>query len=430
MKNHLYLLRHSFVFKIPDDFIPHTHAGCKSMCRDGLLSLKSRMISSRTLLLDARVCVGIIFFLFSSLLSFTPLLSGQDSTETDRKINFYIFNGQGRIADSLIDKELNSQPENLKYYFFKSQNSFYMSYFNTFGIVRDSLVERVYESAGRAIALGEEREMTIENMFYLGSAYGYMARYYAGKAAYWDAFWAARSARSYLSQVLDEDSSFADARQELAVQSYFTSRLDGLLGFLAWLTGMRGDARQALKEFQIVADQGRLCKDEARFVLFNLYMIEDDFRKALALGEAFLADFPDNVFVRVQTMSTKIVYEQGDLDFLKSEYDSLKSKYHLTNPAILNDLGYILMSHHHFEDAFKALHTNIRLFPHVANGYDSLSEAYLITGNVDMAIHYSKLCLEKLPFDSTITDAERRNLQSISEKRLENLGVDSGKKMI
>jgi len=374
--------------------------------------------------------LSFIFFLLSFFFSPVTVLSARDQSDTDRKINLHIFNGQGRVADSLIGRQLENQPENLKYYFLKSQNSFYMSYFNTYGIGPDSLMEKVRESAGRAIALGEEKEMTLENMFYLGTAYGYLARYYAGKSALWDAFWTARSSRSYLNQVLDEDSSFVDARLELAVQSYYTSRLGGLLGFLAWLTGMRGNAGQALEQFRIISDQGRMCRDEARFILFNLYLIEDDYSHALRVGEDFLTDFPDNVFVRVQTMSARVVFEHGDLNYLKSEYDSLQSKYHLTNPAILNDLGYILMSHHHFEDAFKALHTNIRLFPHVANGYDSLSEAYLITGNLEMAVYYSKLCLEKLPFDSTITEAVRRNLQSISEKRLEDLGVDTGKKMI
>ena len=69
----------------------------------------------------------------------------------------------------------------------------------------------------------------------------------------------------------------------------------------------------------------------------------------------------------------------------------------------------------------------MKLFPDFANSYDSLSEAYLLSGNPEMAIQYSLRRLEKLPADSTINDNFRNNLRQISEDRLEELGADSGK---
>lgn len=82
------------------------------------------------------------------------------------------------------------------------------------------------------------------------------------------------------------------------------------------------------------------------------------------------------------------------------------------------------------DEALKVLTFNSRLFPEVANGYDRLSEAYLISGNAEMAIHYARLCLEKLPFHTTANAETNENLRQINEDRLNTLGADSGKKNI
>ena len=78
-----------------------------------------------------------------------------------------------------------------------------------------------------------------------------------------------------------------------------------------------------------------------------------------------------------------------------------------------------------YDEAIEILKINIELFPDVANGYDSLSEAYLTAGNAEMAIKYSKLCLEKLPGDDTINEEFRENLRTLSEDRLEELGANT-----
>ena len=120
-----------------------------------------------------------------------------------------------------------------------------------------------------------------------------------------------------------------------------------------------------------------------------------------------------------------LVEEKG-VEFLEIEFDSLRTTYNVTNPGILNQFGYNLSYSNRFEEAFVVLKVNIKLFPDVANGYDSLSEIYLNSGNTEMALYYSKRCLEKLPADSTISDDFRELLREGSIERIEALGGDTG----
>jgi tetratricopeptide (TPR) repeat protein len=122
-----------------------------------------------------------------------------------------------------------------------------------------------------------------------------------------------------------------------------------------------------------------------------------------------------------------VLVESRGVDFLETEFDSLRSKYGVTNPNVLNLLGYNFMNQGRFDDAIIVHKANIRLYPDLANGYDSLSETYEASGNAEGAIKNAKICLEKLPFDSTLTDDFRELVRQSSEDRLKALGADNGK---
>lgn len=65
--------------------------------------------------------------------------------------------------------------------------------------------------------------------------------------------------------------------------------------------------------------------------------------------------------------------------------------------SVLNSLGYDLLGKKQFPDAISILKLNISLHPGYANGYDSLGEAFLKTGDTNSAIRAYKKALELSP---------------------------------
>ncbi len=358
----------------------------------------------------------------------------QSDREVDRLINFHTFNAEWTIADSLLDAQIAKYPDSPKYYALKCPFYFYTRYFNNGALNGDSLMALVAQYSQKAIDTGEKLEMTIDDQFFVGSAYGYLARYYGRQGEFWDAYWAARSARSSLNDVLEENPEFADAYMELAVMEYFTSRMTGFYRTLAWMVGMAGERDTALEQFHTVAENGHWCKDEAQYALSSIYRFFENIPEQAQLMLTRLTNkFPNNASLvnqerqlREQLYLSSLIEEKG-VEFLSAEFDSLGSKHGVTNAATLNAFGYTLINQNHLEEAIEVFKINIRLYPEIANCYDSISEAYLNAGNAEMAIHYSRLCLQKVGADSTINDAFRENLNEISIQRLEELGAGTEK---
>ena len=63
----------------------------------------------------------------------------------------------------------------------------------------------------------------------------------------------------------------------------------------------------------------------------------------------------------------------------------------------MNFLGYALIAENHLDMGLAVLKLNVRLFPEVANTYDSLAEAYLLNGDHESAIKYYQKSLELNP---------------------------------
>jgi Tfp pilus assembly protein PilF len=65
----------------------------------------------------------------------------------------------------------------------------------------------------------------------------------------------------------------------------------------------------------------------------------------------------------------------------------------------LNTYGYVLLSEKKFEEALLVFRINAMAFPHKPNVFDSLAEAYLKSGNKELAIENYKKVLELKPDD-------------------------------
>ena len=99
----------------------------------------------------------------------------------------------------------------------------------------------------------------------------------------------------------------------------------------------------------------------------------------------------------------KTLSEKG-VEAMIAEFHSLKSS---TNPDIyvaeseINTFGYRLLRKKQVNEAIEVLKLNVEAYPQSANVYDSLAEAYLVSGNKEKAIENYKRALAINPMSES-----------------------------
>ena len=94
----------------------------------------------------------------------------------------------------------------------------------------------------------------------------------------------------------------------------------------------------------------------------------------------------------------KAFKENGET-FVFDNFEKLTANFHPTDPKdlILNQIGYNLLFEDQVDEALSIFKMNIKLFPDIANCYDSYAEALLASGDKDGALENYKKALELNP---------------------------------
>jgi len=93
----------------------------------------------------------------------------------------------------------------------------------------------------------------------------------------------------------------------------------------------------------------------------------------------------------------KVMKEKGTAELESSLKSIIKESDLEYNDMHLNKFGYELMQSGDLEMALEVFKLNAKLFPDIANVYDSLGEAYMLKGNKELAIENYKKVLEIRP---------------------------------
>jgi len=367
---------------------------------------------------------NLLLFLFV-VISITIQGQTLEVTQVDEEINNYIFSGEWQQAKLLIEDQIRENPEHPKYYFMKAYMYYLSRYFADTGMSRDSTINVVHYYSNMAIKKGEQLEQTTEVKFYTGCAYGYLARAHGMRQEWWSAYWAGSSCENYLEEVIEEDSEFYDAYFELGVIKYYPAvAITGFTSTLAWIGGMSGDRELGLNYLNNVADNGNLFKAEAIIALGLIYNnFENDLATSADYYSRVIEIHPANNFAITQRQRidfTLLIDEKGVDHFIK-EFNRLKVKYNIDDPADLNILGYYLMNRERHDDALAIFKFNLELYPQVANCYDSLAECFMNRNENEEAIKYYKLAYKIIPGDTTTTEEFKEFLRTNIEENLEEL---------
>ena len=372
-----------------------------------------------------------MFKVLCSFLLIAISLSAQSIviTDYDKEINSFLFNGQWEKSDSLIGLKLENEPNSVRYNFMKAYNYFYARFIgNDNPFSREETMRQVKKYAWDAIKFGEESSESLENSFFTGVSYAYLARINAMERDFWLAYWNASKSENYLEDIIDLNPDFADAYLNLGIFEYFAARnITGLQNVLAWLGGMSGDSETGIEYVNKAAEEGHLFKDEANYVLGLIHNFgENDLPLAYEYWNALSEKFPSSNYFGLQVNRTyigKLVEEKG-VDFLNREFEDLDSLYGINNPVPLNLLGYSLMNQNRLDEALTVFKVNLKKYPDIANSYDSMAECYLNRGENENAIKYYKMAFEKLKTDTTVTDQFREFLEQNIRNQLEELSAD------
>ncbi len=366
-----------------------------------------------------------LFILILILFTQVNLVSAD---EIDTKIIFHTFNGEYALADSLIAGQLQKKSNHQKYYYLRANLAFYSRYFGADGIAGDSLMQMVADYAQKSIDSAENLEETTETKFYLGSAYSLLSRaLFLNDRSIYDGYTAARKGRNKLEDVIEEDPNFNDAYLGLAVLEYFSAtRLSKWQKVIAWFLFMSGDKEKSLDYFKRVEEKGDLCKEEAKFILALMYQyFEPDAEKAATYIKDFIEQYPQNAMMNNiyrQTELQQVISEKG-IAFLEANIESFREEYNIDNANTLNRLGYNFLTNNENEHALAIFQLNIKLFPQVANCYDSLGEAYLQFGNNSEAIKNYNIANQKVETDTTINEEYREFLRNSIKTQLDKLNA-------
>ena len=181
-----------------------------------------------------------------------------------------------------------------------------------------------------------------------------------------------------------------------------------------------GDLQQAKAELFAVADNRFIRKD--RDFVFEFARSENDKTAEVTVTINGRPNKLARVEENLQVPSE--IAMAGDFKAAVAAYEQFKVKDPESTPASegrLNRLGYNLISQNRFQNAIAIFKVNVELYPTSANTYDSLAEAYMLSGDKEHAIEFYERVLQMLLKDVDRSPQSRLALKNNASQKLEEL---------
>lgn len=373
-----------------------------------------------------------IFVLFFSLVFITKENSAKDST---KEINNLIISGleqsynfNWKEAERTFTKIINKYPNDPRGFYYKS--IIYQWYFlggedkndyENFMDLSDSVIEKASE-------LLEKNPNNVEILYLLGSAYTYRGIVFTKAENYLNAAWAVKKSESYLSSVIEIDSSFYDAYFGLGLYNFAVSQIPTAFNWALSLAGIEGSKAAGINYLKIAARKGNFAKVEAQYYLSQIFSeVLSDYNKASYYLENLVKKYPQNIIFR---------YSYASLEIKKKNLNSAKKNLnlilHSTAPkfnqivSLSNFLmGDVYFRNNNFENA-KIYYLNF-LADSENNDYKGIASyrlgiSYELTGDSIQAEKYFENCDEGNPDLDDDIFAKRKG-EIYFERKIDSLEI-------
>jgi CubicO group peptidase (beta-lactamase class C family) len=141
-------------------------------------------------------------------------------------------------------------------------------------------------------------------------------------------------------------------------------------------------------------------------------------KRVLDVEDLAIASLGYDQYDSPQMMFTQLVIDQG-IGAAEKMMPELIEKFPPNEiEAGINSLGYAFLNANKHDNAIDVFKLNVEHFPRSANVYDSLAEAYMKSGENELAIKYYKKTLEAIPDDPR---PDKDFLERLKKGALENI---------
>ena len=148
----------------------------------------------------------------------------------------------------------------------------------------------------------------LEGHFYMGQSLMNRGRLKGIRGRYYSAGTDGERARKHLERVLELRPDLVDGRYRVGLYYFYASLLPRLVSrLLGWLWFVpSGDGPTGLRYLSEVVAEGDLYRDDARFILGNIYTYhEPQYKRALALVGALHERYPDNTLIHFELLELR-----------------------------------------------------------------------------------------------------------------------------
>ena len=225
-----------------------------------------------------------------------------EPTTVDRQILSYTYNEEFNQAIDLAQGQINLNPNSPKYYYYLI-NTKIMEYYKLVAELprdkrdegRKAINKELIDYCENIIDKFEDAKLNVEDKFYYGSIYAYLARVYGLDRSWWGAFKSGKNAEDIMNEVLKSDPQFYDAYLILGMLNYYADRLSGITSFVASILGYSGDREKGLEQLKTSYEKGKLTFAQSALTLIEIYTnLEDNEYVAVNYYESFLKRYPNN----------------------------------------------------------------------------------------------------------------------------------------
>lgn len=298
----------------------------------------------------------LLLLLFASqiILRATPNVNAGDI-----KIMNHAFNFEFDKAEKLLLQNKKENPESLKnhYLYINTQllkviTATDAQPFRNKKAVKDSLHHLLINYAEKVVEKYEDKKLSTDEKYYLGSIYGFLGRMYGVEGSWMKAFSNGKAGKNMLEDIIEKDAQYADAYLLLGILNYYADRLGGVVGFVAGVLGLSGDREVGIQYLKLAEQRGILTSSQAAMLLVELYSrLEGNNLDAFPYFEKLIKKYPNNshfinwycreLMEQNEIEKTAAFIENDSLNLIapdvKALYLSLTGNYEKSN-IILNEI--------------------------------------------------------------------------------------------
>ena len=173
------------------------------------------------------------------------------------------------------------------------------------------------DSIARAMELAKARIMAnpddAEAHYSLGVTLGLRANYgFLVRKSYMESLRDATNARAEHKRATDIDPGYVDAQLIQGVYDYMVGSLNWAWRMIGFLAGYHGDRERGIQTLQLVAEKGKINRNDAKVALCAIYRRDRNPQLAIPLLNGLIQNYPRNYMFRMELV--QMYGDAGDKD--------------------------------------------------------------------------------------------------------------------